>query len=303
MADLEWTEKVLQGLIDDAVEEDLTLDYKAAEALGTSDGKKKDVTKDVSALANAAGGTIIYGIKEFDDPAKKHMPEKTDPIDRGAFSKERLEHIIANIRPRIHGLRIVPVTIGTPADNKVVYVVEVPQGRTAHQAQDLRYYRRYNFESVPMHDHEVRDVMARSQHPDIEVRLSLIRTPQHGSLRAIGRVSLRVTYHNVGAIYAQYVNGFVQIPVSIAGDDCEQNEWLVTIDGQQYKEKFFANVHRDLVAYKSGMPALGPDFRGVPGQAYYVTRYDPVLPQMSRSSLCDLQVDERRAPRILGHLK
>jgi hypothetical protein len=34
------------------------------------------------------GGTIIYGIKEFDDIDKRHLPEKIDPINRTDISKE-----------------------------------------------------------------------------------------------------------------------------------------------------------------------------------------------------------------------
>jgi predicted HTH transcriptional regulator len=62
-----WDQAELERHIKDGVEENLNLDYKAADALGTSDGKKKEITKDVSAFANSAGGIIIYGIKEYDD--------------------------------------------------------------------------------------------------------------------------------------------------------------------------------------------------------------------------------------------
>src|SRR2546428_6741162 len=106
MTDRISTEADLQRFISTSVEENLTLDYKAADALGPSDGKKKEITKDVSALANAAGGTLFYGIKESDDPARRHLPERIDPVDRSAFSKERPEHVVENIAPRIDGVRI-----------------------------------------------------------------------------------------------------------------------------------------------------------------------------------------------------
>src|SRR4051812_21611922 len=78
----EWTEAAIQLYITDEIEESLTLDYKAADALDKTDGKKKEITKDVSAMANSAGGIIIYGLKEYTDPAKKHFVENIDPIDR-----------------------------------------------------------------------------------------------------------------------------------------------------------------------------------------------------------------------------
>jgi len=162
-----WDKNRLEALIRDGVEESLTLEYKSAEALGSSDGKKREIAKDTSAFANSAGGTLIYGVKEFDGDEKSHLPEKIDPVDASQFSKEWLEHVISNIRPKIPGISIEPVRISGPDSTETVYVVDIPQGTTAYQATDFRYYRRYNFESVPMADHEIRDVMRRLQEPDI----------------------------------------------------------------------------------------------------------------------------------------
>jgi hypothetical protein len=64
-----WNQTELQRHINDGVEESLTLDYKAGDALGTSDGKKKEITKDVSAMANS--------IIEKDD--LKDIPPKQKP--------------------------------------------------------------------------------------------------------------------------------------------------------------------------------------------------------------------------------
>jgi hypothetical protein len=48
--------------------------------------------------------------------------------------------------------------------DKVAYVVQIAQAssRAPHQANDYRYYKRFNFESTPMEDYEVRDLMRRS---------------------------------------------------------------------------------------------------------------------------------------------
>lgn len=155
-----WDYSKLEKLIVEGVEESLMMEYKSADALGKSDGKKKEISKDVSAMANSAGGVIVYGIKEYDDNDKRHLPEKIDGIDRTQYSKEWLEQVINNIRPKIDGLLITP--INSPGDrNEGVYVVDIPQSTTAHQATDYRYYKRYNFESVPMEDYEVKDVIHR----------------------------------------------------------------------------------------------------------------------------------------------
>lgn len=154
-----WDFAKIQNLITEGIEESLTLEYKGAGALEKNDRKKMEITKDVSAMANSAGGIIIYGIKEHDEPEKRHLPEKIDSVNRVEYSKEWLEQVISNIRPKIDGLQIYPVTSDDRSEN--VYIVDIPQSTTAHQATDHRYYKRYNFEAVPMEDYEVKDVIHR----------------------------------------------------------------------------------------------------------------------------------------------
>ena len=125
-------------------------------------------------MANSAGGLIIYGVKEYDEADKRNLPEKVDAVDQTEFSKEWLEQVINNIRPRIEGLAIYPVQIDS-GHNDVVYVVEIPESTTAHQAKDYRYYKRFNFQSVPMDDYEVRLVMNRAATPDLFLTFSLER--------------------------------------------------------------------------------------------------------------------------------
>jgi hypothetical protein len=182
-----WDQAELQRHIDDGVEESLNLDYKAAGALDKDDKKKEEITKDVSAMANSAGGIIIYGIKEHSAKDKKHLPEKITPIDRMQFSKEWLGQIINSIQPRITGIIIHPVSLNTGI-NDVAYVVEIPQSTTAHQARDFRYYRRYNFECVPMTDYEVRDVMYRRILPDVTVEFGTERMQQHARYRLTAKI-------------------------------------------------------------------------------------------------------------------
>jgi len=155
-----WDYSRIEKLIAEGVEESLLMEYKSADALSKSDSKKREITKDVSAMANSASGVIIYGIKEYDENDKRHLPEKIDGVDRTEYSKEWLEQVINNIRPKIDGLLITPISI--PSDrNQGIYIVEIPQSTTAHQATDYRYYKRHNFESVPMEDYEVKDVIHR----------------------------------------------------------------------------------------------------------------------------------------------
>ena len=167
----DWNKKKLESYISNKIEENKHLDYKGAGAIHNSDGKKKEISKDVSAFANSDGGIIIYGIREYDSSEKKHLPEKLDPIDRKTFSKEWLENIITgNISPIIEDITIHSVTIDEER-NECAYVVEIGKSNTAHQAKDNRYYKRREFKSTPMEDWEVKDVINRSAKPVIEIVL------------------------------------------------------------------------------------------------------------------------------------
>ncbi len=93
-----WSLKTIQQYIDDRIQESLILDYKAADSLQKKQEKKKEITKDISAMANSAGGVIIYGIKEYKDTDLSFYPEKIDPVDQTEITKEWLQQVINTIR-------------------------------------------------------------------------------------------------------------------------------------------------------------------------------------------------------------
>jgi hypothetical protein len=171
----EYSEAELKNIVDNQIEENLHLDYKQAKALEKSDKQNEKVTKTVSAFANSDGGMIIYGIKEFQEESKKHLPEKIDAIDRRVCSRERLEQIINSIQPRLPNVRITPIALQS-SETDVAYVVEISKSDTAHQASDFRYYRRFNFQSVPMYDYEVKDLINRQQMPVLKLVLKPSQT-------------------------------------------------------------------------------------------------------------------------------
>ena len=208
----EWTKQKLEQLIADKVEESLNLDYKRADALAKTDGRKAEITKDVSAFANSAGGVLIYGMAEPNDRAKRHLPERLDPVRRADISKEWLEQVIQTIQPRIEGVVIHPVTIDEQA-GLVCHVVEVPQSHTAHQARDHVYYKRHNFNSLPMEDYEVRDVMNRKTHP--RIRASVFINRNASRTRPEGFVLVKL--ENVGRVLAHQVMVEMEVPIDIKG--------------------------------------------------------------------------------------
>jgi hypothetical protein len=226
-----WTKERIEKMILDKIEEGAHLDYKAAGALDRSEKRKADITKDVSSFANAAGGTIIYGVKEFDAEDKKHLPEAITPIDGRDFSKEWLEDITSGISPRIEDLRIFPVRVGPDAWQSC-YVVEIPQSTTAHQARDFRYYRRYNFESVPMEDHEVRDVMGRRKRPKLEIKVMLTHMMN-------GRIQLAVRIWNSGTVMPKRYGVHVFMPIALGGKKVlAEDRVFQVLEGLYYWRRF-----------------------------------------------------------------
>ncbi|MEJ2884179.1 AlbA family DNA-binding domain-containing protein [Pedobacter sp. GR22-6] len=212
-----WDQAKLQFYIDEQIEENINLDYKASGSLEKTDAKKNEIAKDVSAFANSDGGIIIYGMTE-NNATGKYLPENINPIDRNTFSKETLEQIInSRISPKIHGVKIHPVIIGDPVDNLAVYVVEIPQSNTAHQAFDKRYYRRYNFQSVAMDDWEVKDIINRQIRTQAKVTFRPRFPVGHGEswMRANAEVPMEfdIVAINLGQLIIHHIDFIMMGPV------------------------------------------------------------------------------------------
>ena len=172
-----WDEARLLALIRNRVQESLNLDYKKSAALCNS-GAIKEISKDVSALANAEGGTLVYGIVE-----NGHVPTAFDEgCDPTSITKEWLENVVtSNTHPTIAGLRIMQVPLSGDHAGRVAYVLVVPQAQSLapHQANDKRINKRRNFKSDPMDDYEVRDMMRRATVPNLAVSLLPVPSIPH----------------------------------------------------------------------------------------------------------------------------
>lgn len=241
-----WTESRIKNFIESEIEESLTLEYKSAEALGKSDLQKQEITKDVSAMANSAGGLLIYGLREFAEAEKRHLPERIVPVDRTQFSREWLEQIINSIKPRIDGIIIHSIQLSS-GENDVVYLVEIPQSNTAHQANNHRYYKRFNFQSVPMEDYEIRDVIFREQMPDVVVRFLIEKKTDENNLI--------IQAKNLGSAFARYVACFVDVPVKTL---VNIENTLSIKDGGKYYRHRLTNLNQEYAdeTFKANFPLL-----------------------------------------------
>jgi hypothetical protein len=170
----EWEESDLEAVLAAGEKENVSLDYKASDALrfgdkkplkdGTPLGEKhrRDLIRDVAAMANAEGGLIIYGMKERTGGYPKNVD---DGIELQTTDADRIERILnSNIHPRVEGLFIKPVELKSKGKDRYAYVISIPKAamNAPHQADDKIYYKRHDAEKLPMDDHEVRDMVGRS---------------------------------------------------------------------------------------------------------------------------------------------
>lgn len=210
----EWTEADLKALVAGGIEERLELEYKRCAALIPNPAKTKEeicdeLSKDVSAFANSAGGTLVYGIIE-----DRHKPTGVDAgFDPAALKKEWIEDVIhGRIHPKIEGLLINPVALQS---GKVAYVISIPQSATAHQAGDKRYYKRHNFKAEPMEDYEIRDIMARLKFPRLIPHFTA-RFIDNRPLIEVLEYALNISLRNEGVMAAQRWKLVLWIPQSLA---------------------------------------------------------------------------------------
>lgn len=149
----DFTQEDIQNLINSKAEESLYVEFKSGKSLALDGGAKKEMAKDVSAFANSDGGLIFYGIDE-----KEHVASSLSFVDGNTVTKEWVENVlISNIQPRIENLTIIPVRFEGDLC-KTVFVIKIPRAKSGwpHMSKDNKYYRRYNFQSVPMEEYEVR---------------------------------------------------------------------------------------------------------------------------------------------------
>ena len=135
-----WTEATFQQVVADATQESLTIEFKAALSL-LKPAEKREAAKDISAMANAAGGWILYGIAEGPGPGGVKVATAVAPIvaPSGAIAQQ-LEDVV-------HGQVVPPPSIRVreiPATGGVLVIVRVEASTTTlHMlSQEARYYRR-----------------------------------------------------------------------------------------------------------------------------------------------------------------
>lgn len=161
-----YTLQDVQALIDNETEESIHLEFKSAGAIGKWDSKKTEMTKDVAAFANSDGGIIVYGLSECN-----HKASALSFIDGTIFTKEWIEQVLnSGIQQKINNIRIFPIRNKGKVEQSI-YIVKIPKSfNTPHMSKDRKFYRRYNFEAVPMEEYEIRELYNRKSHSKLLIQ-------------------------------------------------------------------------------------------------------------------------------------
>lgn len=116
----------IQGLIDSEVAESLTLEYKS-EVPSDQSEQKREFLYDVAAMANAAGGDILYGIvdRRGDDNQSTGVADRLSgmKLSNEQAVRSRLESVRDAIAPRLAGVSMRAVN----CPDGDVLVVRVPR--------------------------------------------------------------------------------------------------------------------------------------------------------------------------------
>ena len=160
-----WSLFDLELLCKNNAEESSDLEFKESMSLSNNDGAKKELCKDVSGMANAAGGNIIYGIVENSVGVADHIDSGSSPF---SISSEWINQVLTSgIEPKVPDVEIASILL---SNGNKVFVISIPQSTTfaPHQVKnDKKYYRRTDKRVEPMQDYEIRDIMLRGTKPRV----------------------------------------------------------------------------------------------------------------------------------------
>jgi hypothetical protein len=196
------------------IEENLNLDYKDIRSVENFN----ELAKDVSAFANSAGGSIILGIEEkkeiIKDKKGKKIGIKIFPgkitWGKPSLTKEQIEQ---GLRGKIHywieGLRIIPIR-KSERSGYVIFLIDIPQSENPpHMVSPLhRYYKRLNFEAVPMEHYEIADFFGKRRKPFLKLNLEFLEVEEIQKIEEIQNLEykfrLRFYILNQGKAIAKY---------------------------------------------------------------------------------------------------
>lgn len=219
----EFIKADLDGFVSLRIHEGWNLEFKSSRLLNNKTNAVNTLTKEVSAFNNADGGTILIGVEEAKDGNQTYAAGVEAGVPASEFTVTWLTQIIqSNIDATIPELRVHAIPITSSPAELVSFAIYVPRGKRAVQAKDFKYYQRYEDQSVPIRDFQVRDVNNRAEGPDINLALIL---PQDGQItrssggHRTGGASVHLVARNNSDILAENVVFRIVMPESLIQSD------------------------------------------------------------------------------------
>lgn len=286
----EWDETYLLNLPSGEFD---WIEYKEARKLDFSlpginrDVVLRELSKQISAFANSGGGTIVFGIEN----PKTGKPLKVDSeggvsLNLGNGTREWLEDIIPTLVDfPLSKINVYELTAGDNESSQIaagkgVFIIEIPSSEQApHQALDNLYYARVGGKSKPINHRFVMDIIGRAKHPKLNMEITLLLAEESERAKYSGSDDIEISCYcrNNGAIYANFVNGWLYIPSKLISGGRRE----AVIDGVKYRRFYFENVHKDMVGWRDTYKNVNLGERSMPitgSEPMYITRFDPVLP-------------------------
>lgn len=154
-------ESDLQSLVDNQVSEKKAIEYK--ESLpGHTDSVKKEFLADVSSFANAAGGDLIFGIREAAGVPSEVCGLQIANVDAEIL---RLENVIRDgVDPRIPGVSIRAIPL---QPSRVAIIIRIPRSWALPHMVTFgghsKFYARNSGGKYPLNVSEIRALFALSE--------------------------------------------------------------------------------------------------------------------------------------------
>jgi hypothetical protein len=152
------TREELEELLRSRLPESAALEYKEHLILDTKE-QKRELLKDLTAMGNGGGGTVLFGIEE--DAHSAGVPQRVKPLTDLALPARVEDVVRSGVRPPLlFRLERIPWDAGYVL---VIQVFRSPLGPYMVQGYgDHRYYVRHGSAAVPMNEQQVREAYALS---------------------------------------------------------------------------------------------------------------------------------------------